>query len=98
MFFNLFVFILFCDFNTSSAVLDPPIQNYYRYLVVVNLNKVINNCNTNNDIRNKQECNIIKRMKLKLNNRSLTISKADKGKTLVILAIRNIQKQSTLFS
>jgi hypothetical protein len=69
--------------ETAVSQIELPIQNYYRHITVMNLSKLTKNQNSNNNIRSRQEWNIIKNIKQKLNNNSLI--KADKGKTLVIL-------------
>jgi hypothetical protein len=62
-------------------------QNYYRHAVAININKLIKNQNSYNKIKHRREWNTIKKIKQKLNGNSLMISKADKGKSIVILPI-----------
>jgi hypothetical protein len=69
-----------CKFETAISQLELPIQNYYRLAVAMNPDKLIKNHNHNNKVKNRQEWNIIERIKHKSNDNSLTISKDDKGK------------------
>jgi hypothetical protein len=82
--------------ETAISQWDLPKQNYYRNAVTINQNKLIKNQNSNKNIKNIQERKIINRTKQKLNDNSLMIPKADKGKTLVILPMETYKTKYTI--
>jgi hypothetical protein len=70
--------------ETAINSLDIKEQNYYRYAVAKKI-KEINNANTIHNTKYKEEWKTIRNIQDKIRNNKLTITKADKGKTLSIL-------------
>ena len=76
--------ILALEAETAISRLHITEQNYYRHAVAKKIKDINRNNNTNNK-KNKYEWKQIMNIKNKISENKLTITKADKGKTLVIL-------------
>jgi hypothetical protein len=77
---------------------DATEKNYYRHAVAKNL-KIISqrNSTTNEKNKNKIEWNIINNIKRKMETNELTLTKADKGKTLIILTQEEYKQKTETF-
>jgi hypothetical protein len=83
--------------ETAIRNLDITEQNYYRYAVA----KKIKDISKNNEVNNKkseEEWKQIMNIKYKICMNKLTITKADKGKTLVILIQKEYKQNKTLYT
>ena len=72
--------------DTEQAIkkLDPQLQEPYRILAAQKLQQIQRNSKTNNTTKKKED-EIIKNIRNKLNLNNATITRADKGKTTVII-------------
>jgi hypothetical protein len=73
--------------DAAISQLDPTTQNYYGHAVAININKLIKCQYSSSNMKHRRKWNVIKKIKQKLNDNSLMIAKADKGKSIVILPI-----------
>jgi hypothetical protein len=79
---------------TRLPILD---QEGFRYLARQNIHKIINKkSNVNIDIKGEYKC--IKSIKHKLLDNNLVITRADKGKTVVIISKEELNKKVLLFN
>jgi hypothetical protein len=70
--------------ETAISKLNILEQDHYRYLVANNIKHLITRKQRNNTM-NKEEWNIIRNIKEKIEEHNLIITRADKGKTIVIM-------------
>jgi hypothetical protein len=70
--------------ETAITKINATEQQYYRYMVAKTI-KMINQKDNTNNTRNKMEWKLIRNIRNKRAENELIITKADKGKTIVIL-------------
>jgi hypothetical protein len=86
--------------ENAIMLLPTQEQDYIRYQVVYNLQtqyRQQKKQHTNPNLKNTHENWIINQIKTKLNNERAMITKADKGRTLVILYINDYNKKVNNF-
>jgi hypothetical protein len=71
--------------ETAINNLDIKEQSYYRHAVTKKIKDISKNNKENSNIKNKEEWKIIMNIKYKIRENNLIVTKADKGKTIVIL-------------
>ena len=84
--------------ETAITKLDITEQSYYRHVIAKQIKDISNNKNTQNaNNKNKREWKIALNIKRKMLDNKLVITKADKGKTLVIITEEEYQQKIMKF-
>jgi hypothetical protein len=82
--------------ETGISKINATEQQYYRHMVTKTIKKISQKDNTNNT-RNKIEWKLMRNIRNKLAKNELIITKADKGKTIVILTMENYTQKVNNF-
>jgi hypothetical protein len=83
--------------ETAISNLDVTEQNYYRYAVAGNIKNISRKDNITNK-RNKEEWKLITNIKNEMIINRITITKADKGNTLVIATQEEYKQNKQLYT
>jgi hypothetical protein len=72
--------------DSATSLADPLQQNYLKHLVAKHIQKLQQKYSTQNynNKKTQQEWNVLKGIKQKISNNNLVVTRADKGKTVVI--------------
>jgi hypothetical protein len=84
--------------EAEAAILKISLQeqDYYRYLVAHNIKKLEQGGRRKNKYKSN-EWKIMKEIKNKIQKHNLIITKADKGKTIVIMSLQQYQQHTQKF-
>ena len=89
--------ILILETEQAIKLLDPNIQDAYRFMTAKKLTQIRNTHNKNNNKTHKRQLYIAKNIHNKLSKNKAIITQADKGKTTVIIYEHEYHKKIRAF-